>query len=75
MSVDSVRADIKDAIMRIRLEGCVPTMRSALMLWQQYLTDTKLSGLSRDDEATYRDEHDRVKWLLAEVFKQEDGDE
>lgn len=71
MSVESVRADIKDAIMRIRLEGCVPTMRSALMLWQQYLTDTKLSGLSRDDEAAYRDEHDRVKFLLTEVFQEE----
>lgn len=75
MSAEQVRSDIMEGIKRIRLEGCVPTMRCALMLWQQYLTETKLSGLSADDERAERIEHDRVRWLLTEVFPKEESDD
>jgi hypothetical protein len=68
MSVESVRADIMDAVNRIKLEGCLPTMRSALLVWQQYLTETQPSGLSAADKEDYAAEHKRVQWLLTEVF-------
>jgi hypothetical protein len=79
MSSESVRADINAAIQRIRLEGCVPTMRSALLLWQQYLVETQPNGLSASDKESYAAEHKRVQFLLTEVFphdpdEQEDVD-
>lgn len=75
MSVESVRADIQDAVMRLKLEGCVPTMTSALMCWREYLRANKLSGLSRSDEDEYRREFQRIEFLLTEVFPQEESDD
>jgi len=72
MSVESVRADIAEAVRRIRLEGCIPTMRNALMVWTQYLLETQQSGLSAADKQDYADEHRRVQWLLTEVFPEEE---
>jgi hypothetical protein len=72
MSVETVRADIAAAVERIRLEGAVPTMRNALMVWTQYLQETQQSGLSAADKKDYADEHKRVQWLLTEIFPEED---
>jgi hypothetical protein len=74
MSVESVRADINAAIQRIRLEGYVPTMRSALLLWQQYLVETQPNGLSTNDRNEYAQEHKRVTFLLSEIFPPDDDD-
>jgi hypothetical protein len=74
MSVESVRADINAAIQRIRLEGCVPTMRSALLLWQQYLVETQPNGLSTNDRNEYAQEHKRVTFLLSEIFPPDEDD-
>jgi hypothetical protein len=74
MSVEPVRADINAAIQRIRLEGCVPTMRSALLLWQQYLVETQPNGLSANDRTEYAQEHKRVTFLLSEIFPPDEDD-
>ncbi len=74
MSVESVRADINAAIQRLRLEGCVPTMRSALLLWQQYLVETQPNGLSTNDRNEYAQEHKRVTFLLSEIFPPDEDD-
>jgi hypothetical protein len=71
MSVETVRADIAAAVERIRLEGAVPTMRNALMVWTQYLQETQQSGLSAADKKDYAAEHKRVQWLLTEIFPEE----
>jgi hypothetical protein len=74
MSVESVRADINAAIQRIRVEGCVPTMRSALLVWQQYLVETQPNGLSTNDTNEYAQEHKRVTFLLSEIFPPDEDD-
>lgn len=74
MSVESVRADINAAIERIRLEAAVPTMRTALLCWRDYLTETKPNGLSADDEKGYRIEFERIDWLLTDVFPEKEGE-
>lgn len=74
MSAESVRADINAAIQRLRLEGCVPTMRSALLLWQQYLVETQPNGLSAHDRNEYAQEHTRVTFLLSEIFPPDEDD-
>lgn len=72
--VAEVQAPIQDMVRAVRINACVPTMRSALLLWQQYLADTKLSGLSADDERAYRAEQDRVRFLLDKVFPEYSSD-
>lgn len=74
MNVAEVRADISDMVRAIRINGCVPTMRSALLLWQQHLTDTKLSGLSAADQQSYSAEQERVEFLLTKVFPEVTND-
>lgn len=69
-----MRAAIMDAVNRIKLKGCLPTMRSALLVWQQYPTETQPSGLSAADKNDYAAEHKRVQWLLTEVFPEEVSD-
>lgn len=75
MSIESVRADISAAVERIRLESAVPTMRNALLCWQDYLAQTKPNGLSADDEKGYRLEFEQIKWLLTEVFPEKGGEQ
>ena len=75
MSVEAAREEIHNAITRLRLEGCVPTMRNALMLWRDYLHETELSGLSAADKRSYAAEYKRINWLLSDIFPDEAANE
>lgn len=68
MSVDTVRSQISDMLRDIRIQGCIPTMRSALMLWSDYLDQTQPNGLSAADKQAYAEERKRVAFLLTDVF-------
>jgi hypothetical protein len=75
MSVEAAREEIHNAITRLRLKGCVPTMRNALMLWRDYLQDTQPSGLSTSDKEGYAAEYKRIDWLLSDIFPDEVANE
>jgi hypothetical protein len=49
-------------------------MRSALLLWQQYLVETQPNGLSTNDRNEYAREHKRVTFLLSEIFPPDEDD-
>jgi hypothetical protein len=70
--VEEVRAQISEMLRTIRIEGCLPTVRSALLFWREYLTQTQPYGLSVADKRGYEDEHKRLVFLLTEVFPEEE---
>ena len=70
--VEEVRAQISEMLRTIRIEGCVPTMRSALLCWREYLAQTQPYGLSVADKKDYEAEHKRVAFLLTDVFPEQE---
>lgn len=67
-SVAAVRRSISEAVTELRLAGCDDTMRNALGLWKMYLLENKEYGLSAANAQWYRIEHDRIDFLLKEIF-------
>jgi hypothetical protein len=71
--VAEVRADISEMLRAIRINGCVPVMREALLWWQSYLIAHQESGLSAVDKQGYEVLYKQLKFLLTEVFPDEEG--
>ena len=70
--VAEVRADISEMLRAIRINGCVPVMREALLWWRERLIAHQESGLSAVDKQAYEVLYRQLDFLLTDVFPQEE---
>jgi hypothetical protein len=69
--IAEVRADISEMVRAIRINGCVPLMREALLWWREYLLANQEYGLSAADKQAYETTYKQLFFLLTEVFPEE----